>query len=52
MLSCLGSRSVGMSPEDYRRLTYDLVLRVARQTGCLNQLTADKNGQRLSLKWH
>lgn len=28
---CLGASSVGMSPEDYRRLTYDLTLAVARQ---------------------
>lgn len=30
-LFCLGSSSVGMSPEDYRRLTYDLTVAVARQ---------------------
>ena len=28
---CLGASSVGMSPEDYRRLTYDLTVAVARQ---------------------
>jgi len=28
---CLGATSVGMSPEDYRRLTYDLTVAVARQ---------------------
>jgi uncharacterized protein YbjT (DUF2867 family) len=28
---CLGVSSVGMSPEDYRRLTYDLTVAVARQ---------------------
>jgi len=28
---CLGASSVGMSPEAYRRLTYDLTLAVARQ---------------------
>jgi uncharacterized protein YbjT (DUF2867 family) len=28
---CLGASSVGMSAEDYRRLTYDLTLAVARQ---------------------
>jgi uncharacterized protein YbjT (DUF2867 family) len=28
---CLGASSVGMSPEDYRRLTYDLTVGVARQ---------------------
>jgi uncharacterized protein YbjT (DUF2867 family) len=28
---CLGASSVGMSPEDYRRLTYDLSVAVARQ---------------------
>jgi len=28
---CLGASSVGMSPEGYRRLTYDLTLAVARQ---------------------
>jgi uncharacterized protein YbjT (DUF2867 family) len=28
---CLGVSSVGMSPEDYRRLTFDLTLAVARQ---------------------
>jgi uncharacterized protein YbjT (DUF2867 family) len=28
---CLGASSVGMSPEDYHRLTYDLTLAVARQ---------------------
>jgi nucleoside-diphosphate-sugar epimerase len=28
---CLGASSVGMSPEAYRRLTYDLTLTVARQ---------------------
>jgi uncharacterized protein YbjT (DUF2867 family) len=28
---CLGVSSVGMAPEDYRRLTYDLTLAVARQ---------------------
>jgi uncharacterized protein YbjT (DUF2867 family) len=30
-LFCLGPGSVGMSPEDYRRLTYDLTVAVARQ---------------------
>jgi uncharacterized protein YbjT (DUF2867 family) len=30
-LFCLGASSVGMSPEDYRRLTYDLTIAVARQ---------------------
>src|SRR5262249_48970116 len=29
---CLGASSVGMSAEEYRRLTYDLTLAVARQT--------------------
>ena len=28
---CLGASSVGMSPEDYRRLTYDLTVDIARQ---------------------
>src|SRR5215468_6527675 len=28
---CLGASSVGMSPEDYRRLTYDLTVAVAKQ---------------------
>ena len=28
---CLGASSVGISPEDYRRLTYDLTVAVARQ---------------------
>ncbi len=28
---CLGVSSVGMSPEEYRRLTYDLTVSVARQ---------------------
>ena len=28
---CLGASSVGMSPDAYRRLTYDLTLAVARQ---------------------
>jgi uncharacterized protein YbjT (DUF2867 family) len=28
---CLGASSVGMSPEDYRRLTYGLTVAVARQ---------------------
>jgi uncharacterized protein YbjT (DUF2867 family) len=28
---CLGASSIGMSPEEYRRLTYDLTLAVARQ---------------------
>lgn len=28
---CLGASSVGMSPEDYRRLTYDLTVAVASQ---------------------
>jgi len=28
---CLGASSVGMSPQDYRRLTYDLTVAVARQ---------------------
>jgi uncharacterized protein YbjT (DUF2867 family) len=28
---CLGASSVGMSPGDYRRLTYDLTIAVARQ---------------------
>jgi uncharacterized protein YbjT (DUF2867 family) len=28
---CLGASSIGMSPEDYRRLTYDLTVGVARQ---------------------
>src|SRR5262249_4039348 len=28
---CLGASSVGMSPEEYRRLTYDLTVSVARQ---------------------
>src|SRR6516162_3264370 len=28
---CLGASSVGMGPEDYRRLTYDLTVAVARQ---------------------
>jgi uncharacterized protein YbjT (DUF2867 family) len=28
---CLGASSVGMSPEDHRRLTYDLTVAVARQ---------------------
>jgi uncharacterized protein YbjT (DUF2867 family) len=28
---CLGASSVGMSPEDYRRLTHDLTLAIARQ---------------------
>ena len=28
---CLGASSVGMTPEDYRRLTYDLTVAVARQ---------------------
>jgi hypothetical protein len=28
---CLGASSIGMSPEHYRRLTYDLTLAVARQ---------------------
>jgi uncharacterized protein YbjT (DUF2867 family) len=28
---CLGASSVGMSPENYRRLTYDLTVAVARQ---------------------
>jgi uncharacterized protein YbjT (DUF2867 family) len=28
---CLGASSVGMSPEDYSRLTYDLTVAVARQ---------------------
>jgi uncharacterized protein YbjT (DUF2867 family) len=28
---CLGVSSVGMSPEEYRRLTYDLTIAVARQ---------------------
>ena len=28
---CLGASSVGMSEEDYRRLTYDLTVAVARQ---------------------
>ena len=28
---CLGASSVGMSPEDYRRLTYDLTVALARQ---------------------
>jgi uncharacterized protein YbjT (DUF2867 family) len=28
---CLGASSVGMSPEDYRRLTYDLTVAVAGQ---------------------
>ena len=28
---CLGASSVSMSPEDYRRLTYDLTVAVARQ---------------------
>jgi uncharacterized protein YbjT (DUF2867 family) len=30
-LFCLGASSVGMSPEEYRRLTYDLTVSVARQ---------------------
>ena len=30
-LFCLGASSVGMSPEDYRQLTYDLTVAVARQ---------------------
>ena len=30
-LFCLGASSIGMSPEHYRRLTYDLTLAVARQ---------------------
>jgi hypothetical protein len=30
-LFCLGASSVGMSPDDYRRLTYDLTVAVARQ---------------------
>jgi uncharacterized protein YbjT (DUF2867 family) len=30
-LFCLGASSVGMSPEAYRRLTYDLTVAVARQ---------------------
>lgn len=30
-LFCLGASSVGMSAEDYRRLTYDLTVAVARQ---------------------
>src|ERR1700756_623496 len=28
---CLGASSVGMSPEDYRRLTYDLTVAAGRQ---------------------
>ena len=30
-LFCLGASSVGMSPEDYRRITYDLTIAVAQQ---------------------